>query len=392
MPPLPPPPPMTPAEIFRLTRELVDVDSVTGRERQVGELLERRLQELTARRGHRGGAGHGARGVVERLAVPGRGRDARDAGDAGDAGDGCDGNGRFNLFAAWGEPVVVLSTHMDTVPPFFPSAEDAEHIHGRGACDAKGAIAAMLAAAARLLDEGVRGFGVLLVVGEETDSAGAEAANRQPRGSRYLVDGEPTENCLALGSKGALYLAVEADGRTAHSAYPELGDSAVDCLLAALARLRAVPLPSAPVLGETTLNIGTLAGGRAANVVADRARAEVMVRTVGDTARLRADLVAALAPARVTELRETPAMRLRTLPGFATTIVKYTTDIPRLDAWGEPLLLGPGCIQVAHTSAERVEKSQLVAAADLYAELVRRLLREAAEAAGGQGGARASAH
>src|SRR5579864_5405983 len=358
---------MTPAEIFRLTRELVDVDSVTGRERAVGELLELRLSALAA----------GSGGTVERLPV---------------AAD------RFNLLAAWGEPVVVLSTHMDTVPPFFPSAEDDAEIHGRGACDAKGAIAAMLAAASRLLAEGVRGFGILLVVGEETDSAGAQAANRDPRGARYLIDGEPTENCLAVGTKGALYLAVEADGRAAHSAYPELGDSAVDRLLAALARLRAVPLPSAPVLGETTLNIGTLAGGRAANVVADRARAEVMVRTVGDTARLRADLLAALAPARVAEVRETPAMRLRTLPGFATTVVKYTTDIPRLGAWGEPLLLGPGSIHVAHTPEERVPKSQLVAAADLYAELVRRLLREAEAAAaagakiGAKAGARVAAH
>jgi acetylornithine deacetylase len=371
---MPPIPLRTPAEIFSLTRELVDVDSVTGRERQVGELLEQRLLELAEScGGGGGGGGRGGRGVVERMAV---------GGELGEPGDSGEGAGRFNLFASWGEPVVVMSTHMDTVPPFFPSAEDAEHIHGRGACDAKGIIAAMLAAAARLLDDGVRGFGVLLVVGEETDSAGAEAANRQPRATRYLVNGEPTENRLALGTKGALYLAVEADGRAAHSAYPELGDSAVDSLLAALARLRAVPLPSAPVLGETTLNIGTLAGGRAPNVVADRARAEVMVRTVGDTARLRAELVAALAPARVTEARETPAMRLRTLPGFATTVVKYTTDIPRLGAWGEPLLLGPGSIHVAHTPEERVPKSQLVEAADLYAELVRRLLREAAEAGG----------
>ena len=365
MPRIPPISLRTPAEIFSLTRELVDIDSVTGRERQVGELLEQRLLELAESSGGSGGGGE--RGVVERMPV----------GDA--SGERAE---RFNLFAAWGEPVVVMSTHMDTVPPFFPSAEDAEHIHGRGACDAKGIIAAMLAAAARLLDDGVRGFGVLLVVGEETDSAGAEAANRQPRATRYLVNGEPTENRLALGTKGALYLAVEADGRAAHSAYPELGDSAVDRLLAALARLRAVPLPSALVLGETTLNIGTLAGGRAPNVVADQARAEVMVRTVGDTARLRAELVAALAPARVTEMRETPAMRLRTLPGFATTVVKYTTDIPRLGAWGEPLLLGPGSIHVAHTPEERVPKSQLVEAADLYAELVRRLLREAAEAGG----------
>jgi acetylornithine deacetylase len=339
---------MTPAEIFRLTRELVDVDSVTGREHEVGELLERRLRALAERGG----------GTVERMPVAA---------------------GRCNLFAAWGEPVVTLSTHMDTVPPFFPSAEDAVHVHGRGACDAKGAIAAMLAAVSRLLDEGVRGFGVLLVVGEETDSAGAEAANRQPRGARYLIDGEPTGNRLALGSKGTLYLAVEADGRAAHSAYPELGDSAIDRLLAALARLRAVPLPSSPVLGETTLNVGTIAGGRAANVVADQARAEVMVRTVGDAAKLRGELVAALAPARVTEVRELPAVELRALPGFATTVVKFATDVPRLTAWGEPLLLGPGSIHDAHTPKERVAKTELVAAADIYAELVRRLLREAAQ-------------
>jgi acetylornithine deacetylase len=351
---------MTPAEIFRLTRELVDVDSVTGNERRVGELLERHLRHL---------AGRGA-GTVERMPVEA---------------------GRCNLFAAWGEPEVVLSTHMDTVPPFIPSSEDAEHIHGRGACDAKGAIAAMLAAAARLLDTGVRGFGVLLVVGEETDSAGAKAANREPRGARFLIDGEPTENRLAVGSKGALYLAVEASGQAAHSAYPELGDSAIDRLLAALARLRQVPLPTSPVLGETTLNVGTLAGGRAANVIADQARAEVMVRTVGDTAGLRRDLAAALAPVRVTELREVPAVQLRALPGFATTVVKYTTDIPRLGAWGEPLLLGPGSIHAAHTPEERVAKSQLAAAAGLYVELVRRLKAEAAGSGARAAGARPAA-
>jgi acetylornithine deacetylase len=342
---------MTDADIFRLTRELVDVDSVSGRERQVAELLEQRL--LTLGEGSPGAAP----AAVERMPVDGD---------------------RFNVFASWGTPAVVLSTHMDTVPPFIPSSEDGEHIHGRGACDAKGAIAAMLGAATRLLAAGVRGFGVLLLVGEETDSAGAEAANRCPRGARYLVAGEPTENRLAAGSKGALYLAIEAAGRAAHSAYPELGDSAIDRLLAALARLRAVPLPSSPDLGETTLNIGTLSGGRAANVVADQAQAEVLVRTVGDTAGLRRDLLAALAPARATEVREVPAVRLRVLPGFPATIVKYTTDVPRLTAWGEPLLLGPGSIQVAHTPEERVPKRQLAAAAELYADLVRRLLRESA--------------
>ncbi len=337
---------MTPAEIFRLTRQLVDVESITGNEGAVGALLAEQLAPLAARGG----------GSVERLPVA---------------------PGRFNLFAAWGEPAVVLSTHMDTVPPFIPAREDADHIHGRGACDAKGAIAAMLGAAGRLLDEGRRGFGILLVVGEETDSAGASAANLTPRGARFLIDGEPTENRLAVGSKGALYLAVEAGGRAAHSAYPELGESAVDLLLDALGRLRRVPLPVSPLLGETTLNIGTLSGGRAPNVIADQARAEVMVRTVGDTAALRRDLAAALAPARIAVMREVPAVALRALPGFATSLVKFTTDIPRLTAWGEPFLLGPGSIHDAHTAAERVAKSQLVEAAELYAELVRQLLHTA---------------
>src|SRR5258708_16717664 len=196
---------MTPAEIFRLTRELVGVDSVTGREAAIGELLERRLRSLAARAG----------GVVERMPVP-----------PGDAGR------RFTLLAAGGEPVVVPSTHLDPVPPFLPPSEDAEHIHGRGACDAKGAIAAMLAAAERLLEDGVRGFGVLLVAGEETDSAGAEAANRRPpRGVRYLIDGEPTENRPAAPSQGALYLRTEPPGPPPPPPHPDLADSPLDPLL-----------------------------------------------------------------------------------------------------------------------------------------------------------------
>ncbi|HEY4562971.1 MAG TPA: M20/M25/M40 family metallo-hydrolase, partial [Thermoanaerobaculia bacterium] len=243
--------------LFELTRALIDIDSTTGKEREVGELLFRHLEDLVDR--FDGGA-------VERMPVE---------------------ENRFNVFAAWGEPAVVLSTHMDTVPPFFPSSEDDEFIRGRGACDTKGGIAAMIQAARELLEEGVRGFGLLFMVGEETDSLGAQVANRQPKGSRYLINGEPTENRLALGSKGYLYIRLEAEGRAAHSAYPELGESAIDRLLDVLARLRALPLPTDPVLGETTLNVGTLAGGRAANVVADQARAEVTVRTVGPAAEVK---------------------------------------------------------------------------------------------------------
>jgi acetylornithine deacetylase len=317
-------------DLFQLTRSLIDIDSVTGSERRIGDFLFEHLTGL-------GG------GTVERMPV---------------AAD------RFNVFAAWGQPEVVLSTHMDTVPPFFPSSEDSVHIHGRGACDTKGIIAAMLTAAAEMVAGGTRGFGLLFVVGEETDSVGAQVAERMAgrlaRGSRFLINGEPTENRLALGSKGALYLKVEAAGTAAHSAYPELGVSAIDRLLAALARMRAVPLPSDPVLGETTLNIGTLGGGRAPNVVADAAGAEVMVRTVGDTAELKETLAAAVATidgVRIAETRETRAMRLGSLPGFETTVVKYTSDIPRLPSWGAPFLLGPGSIHAAHTAHERVAKA-----------------------------------
>lgn len=332
--------------LFALTRALIDIDSTTGREREVGEFLFRYLEDLASRTG----------GAAERMSVV---------------------EDRFNVFAAWGEPVVVLSTHMDTVPPFFPSSEDGEHVHGRGACDTKGGIAAMIHAIQELLAEGRRGFGLLLVVGEETDSVGAQTANWEPRGSRWLVNGEPTENRLALGSKGMLYLALEAEGRAAHSAYPELGDSAIDKLLDVLARLRTVPLPDDPVLGDTTLNVGTISGGRASNVVADHARAEVTLRTVGDTSEVRRKLAAAVHASpgvRIAEIRETPALHLGSLPGFETSIVKYTTDIPRLGAWGQPFLLGPGSIHVAHTPEERVSKRDLIEAVRLYKEMVRRLL------------------
>lgn len=332
--------------LFALTRALIDIDSTTGRERELGDFLFHYLEDLARRTG----------GAAERMPVV---------------------EDRFNVFAAWGEPVVVLSTHIDTVPPFFPSSEDDGHVHGRGACDTKGGIASMIHAIQELLAEGRTGFGLLLVVGEETDSVGAQTANRQPRGSRWLVNGEPTENRLALGSKGMLYLALEAEGRAAHSAYPELGDSAIDKLLDVLARLRTVPLPEDPVLGDTTLNIGTISGGRASNVVADHARAEVTLRTVGDTSEVRRKLAAAVHASpgvRIAEIRETPALHLGSLPGFETSIVKYTTDIPRLGAWGQPFLLGPGSIHVAHTPEERVSKRDLIEAVRLYKEMVRRLL------------------
>ncbi len=334
--------------LFELTRALIDIESVTENEKRVGVFLAERLGELAACYS----------GQVDRVEVEPE---------------------RFNLFARWGEPVVVLSTHMDTVPPFFPSREDTEHIWGRGACDAKGILAAMTLAAEKLLAEGTRNFALLFLVGEERNSAGAIAAAQAPHGSRYLIAGEPTENRLAVGSKGALRCEIVARGRMAHSAYPELGHSAIETLLDVLQDVRRIPLPEDAVLGCGTLNIGTLAGGRAPNVVADEARAEIMFRLVGNAAPIREALTQAVAGrAEMKEVLFTPAVRLAQLDGLPTTVVSFTTDIPILgDGWGKPFLLGPGSIHLAHTPEERVPKQQLVAAVEIYTDMVRRLLAAA---------------
>jgi acetylornithine deacetylase len=273
---------------------------------------------------------------------------------------------------------------MDTVPPFFPSREDDEFLWGRGACDAKGIIAAMIAAAERLLAEGARDFGLLFVVGEERNSAGAQAAAKTPRGSRYLINGEPTENKLCLGSKGALRLELNAKGRLAHSGYPELGHSAIDTLLDVLQDIRRLTLPEDKLFGRTTANVGTISGGRAPNVVADEARAEIMLRLVGDAAPVR-DAVARAVDGRV-EVREvlhTPAYRFSALDGQPTTVVAFTTDVPILaESWGKPFLIGPGSIRVAHTAEERIMKKELHDAVQIYTDMVKRLLVTEETAAG----------
>ncbi len=331
--------------VIELTRALVDIESITNNEKAVGAYLVQCLSELASRTG----------GFAEAIEVE---------------------PGRSNVFACWGTPVVTLSTHMDIVPPFFPSREDEDNIYGRGACDAKGIIAAMIGAAEKLLAEGVRNFGLLFVVGEERNSAGAYAAARQPRGSRYLINGEPTENKLALGSKGTLRYELIARGRMAHSAYPELGDSAIDKLLDALQEIRRFPLPEDPVLGRGTLNIGTICGGRAPNVIPDEARAELMFRLVSDAGPVRA-AVAKAAAGRVeaVEVLCVPAVRLRTFEDLPSTVVAFTTDIPAFGgAWGEAFLIGPGSIHVAHTLDEKVSKRQLVEAVEIYTRMVRRLV------------------
>jgi acetylornithine deacetylase len=332
--------------VFELTRALVEIESTTRHEKAAGEFLYAQLAALAAR----------SDGRVERMSVAPE---------------------RENVFAAFGEPVVVLSTHMDTVPPFFPSREDAEFIWGRGSCDAKGIIAAMIAAAEQLLAGRTRNFGLLFVVGEEKDSAGAKVAAANPRGAKFLINGEPTENRLALGSKGVLRFEITARGKLAHSAYPELGHSAIHDLLDVLRDIRNIPLRNDPLLGAATLNVGTISGGRAPNVIADHASAEIMLRTVDDAAEIRERVHAAVATVGA-EAREAlwhPALRLEAFDGLPTTVVAFATDIPTLGAaWGKPFLIGPGSIHVAHTAEERIGKKELTAAVEIYARMTRQLL------------------
>jgi acetylornithine deacetylase len=332
--------------LFELTRKLIDIESITDNEKHVGDYLFDQLRSLAERHP----SGH-----VERMPVA---------------------ENRFNVFACWGEPVITLSTHIDTVPPFFSSSEDEEYIWGRGACDTKGIIAAMIAAVDGLLAQGTRNLGLLFVVGEERNSVGAYTAAKQPRGSSFLINGEPTENKLALGSKGALRYEIVAKGRMAHSAYPELGESAIDKLLDALQEIRKIKLPVDPVLGPSTLNIGTIAGGRAPNVIPDAAKAELFIRLVEDGhATAEAVRNAVTSKADANEVLRIPAVRLGSLEGFDTTVVSYTTDIPAFGGtWGRPFLIGPGTIHVAHTKEERIPKKQLLESVRLYQRLVRQLL------------------
>jgi acetylornithine deacetylase len=263
---------------------------------------------------------------------------------------------------------------MDTVPPYIPSSEDAGRIYGRGSCDAKGIIAAQVAAAERLRQKNIH-VGLLFVVGEERDSLGADVANEHASGSRFLVNGEPTENRIALASKGTLRVEITAQGRMAHSAYPDLGVSAIDKLIAALTRLRAMPLPSDPVVGACTLNIGLIEGGRAPNVISDYAHADLLYRLVGPSDDLRRQILATAGnEVEVAFPLELPFLRLRTVHGLPTMIAAFTTDIPKLTNWGEPLLIGPGSIHVAHTDGEYIEKQQLHDAIDLYCTIAKKLV------------------
>jgi acetylornithine deacetylase len=289
--------------------------------------------------------------------------------------------GRENLYAYRDPPALVFSTHLDTVPPYIPLSEDAESLHGRGTCDAKGLAAAMVAAAERLAQQGERRIGLLFVVGEENGSDGAQAArNLGPRG-RFLINGEPTENRLSIGQKGSLRVDLQATGRAAHSAYPEEGVSAIAALLDTIERIRRMPLPSDPLLGQSTLNLGLIGGGVAPNVIPPAASAQILIRTVEPTGTLKNAIKGLLAPGVTVDFRvELPFYKGGTAPaGWETTVVSYASDLPFLEPWGERYQLGPGTIRVAHTNQEHIRKADLLRGVDLYVRLASDLLaRESA--------------
>ena len=331
-----------PFDPIAFARALINIDSTTGQEAEAGQWLARELRAL----------GYDvAEQALER---------------------GC-----ANVIATLDPPAVVLSTHYDCVPPFFPSRIENGRLYGRGACDAKGILAAQIAAAERLRASGERRVGLLFVVGEERGSDGAMAANGTPPGSRFLINGEPTDNRLGVATRGVLRIRLRASGRAAHSAQPEQGESAIDKLIDALILLRSVPLPSDPELGSTYYSIGLIEGGVAPNVISPHASAEVLFRTVGPAE----EILTAIRPLHglVTseEILRVPEVRLRTVPGFDTAVFAFTTDVPFLAAWGTPLLFGPGSILVAHTAEEHLEIEQLNRAVDAYEQLATACLASA---------------
>ena len=331
---------MDPVTQIRLTRELIDIDSTTGSEGEAGMFLARTLR----------GLGYD---VVEQPVT----------------------EGRFNVIATRGQPTVVLSTHFDCVPPFFPSREEGGRLFGRGSCDAKGIALAQIAAAERLRAAGESRVGLLFVVGEERGSDGAKLANGTPPGSKYLIDGEPTDGRLGLATRGIYRVRLHASGRAAHSSQPELGESAIEKLLDALLALRGISWPGDPDLGETYYTAGLIRGGVAPNVIPPNAEAEVMFRTTGDADVLRALLQRHISHlVRIEDVLEVPPVKLRTVPGFDTAVFSFTTDIPFLDRWGTPLLIGPGSITLAHTADEYVDIAELHRAVDTYAGLARSLM------------------
>jgi len=339
---------LSPIDPIALTQQLCQIESTTYNEGAAGDFLADYLS---------------ARGwAVEKTPVP----------QPKDGGTGP----RWNIYASLpGKTAdLVLSTHIDTVPPYIAFREDAEFLYGRGVCDAKGIMAAQIAAAEQLRSDGLN-VGLLFVSGEERDSAGAKVANANPRGCRYLINGEPTDNRVALASKGALRVSIKTTGKMAHSAYPELGDSAVHKMVTLLDKLLKTDWPVDDYAGDTTLNIGQILGGHAPNVIADHAEAQVLIRLVTDSAEIREKILAAAdGLAEVAFTLDLAFVRLKAIEGLPTMVAKFATDIPQLTNWGEPLLLGPGSIHTAHTPDEKISKKELIDAVGLYVKVAKQVL------------------
>ena len=333
---------MDPVDPIALARTLIDIDSTTGREGDAGRVLAAFLRD----RGY---------SVLEQPVS----------------------DDRINVIAAVDEPSIVFSTHIDCVPPFFPSRVEHGLLYGRGACDAKGILAAQVAAAEQMRARGETRVGLVFVAGEERGSEGAIAANRIGSRSRYLVNGEPTDNRLGAATRGVYRVRLVTRGVAAHSGYPSLGRSAIEALVDVLVAMRSAPWPEDPVLGRTHYTVGLITGGVAPNVIPPLASAEMIFRTVGPHDEVRGVLAATVGDrAEVEEVLEVPPVSLDTREGFETAVFAYTTDIPLLGNWGTPFLLGPGSIHVAHTDHEHVRVDELVAAVDLYDRLASALLVE----------------
>jgi acetylornithine deacetylase len=335
---------MDPLETTALARKIIDIDSTTGREGEVCQWLADWLRT------------HGYTIVEQRVTA-----------------------GRVNLLATDGDPLVILSTHLDCVPPFFASSEEDGFLVGRGACDAKGILAAQVAACERLRAGGEHRAGLLFVVGEERGSDGARTAGDLASRvhSQFIVNGEPTDSCLATATRGVWRLRLRARGRAAHSAFPDLGESAIDKLVDALVALRAVELPDDPALGRTHYVVGLVSGGVAPNVVPPEANAEVMFRTVGPATDVRAALQALPGDVEIEDELHVPVERFRVVPDFETRTFPFTTDAPFLHAFGQVLLFGPGSARVAHTDHEHLEIAEFHRAVDAYERLVRTLIESA---------------
>lgn len=329
--------------LFELTTKLMEIPSVSGNEEAVGFFLRDYLTELGW--------------TVELQPVS---------------------KNQNNVIAYLNDrPRVFLSTHLDTVPPFIPPTEDEEKIYGRGACDAKGLIASQIIAAENLRKEGITDIGLLYTVDEEQSSTGAKAANQHPFAKKceFLINGEPTDNDLAIGSKGSLRMYVRTNGKAAHSAYPEEGESAIEKLLDILNDLRRTELPKDEFFGETTLNIGLIAGGLATNVIPPNAETGLHIRMVTNLEPVL-EIIEKTVDGRgeIEVLSCSLPVKMLEVEGFSQKVVRFTTDIPHLPNWGTPLLLGAGSILVAHTKNEFVLKKDLEEAVGLYENLVKRLL------------------